>query len=145
MATRSDYLDGHLAVAAIRITEHRNRILPHEEDVAELLGWHIDHTRVILRSLRDKEIVAEVRSAHDIRLKVAQHLSLEDLDRGDGDGDEISQEMADFQAKVDAEQSALDELFEASQPPPSEKKTKLQEEYEQYRGHKARNPFADDA
>ncbi len=144
MAKSSEYTDGHLAVAAIRILEHRNRILPREEDVAELLGWHIDHTRVILRGLRDRKIIEEIRSAHDLRLKVGQHLDLEELDRDEEDADLIRREMAEFQAKIEAEQSALDELFQASQPPEHEQKTKLQREYERYRGHKPPNPFGDE-
>jgi hypothetical protein len=144
MAEHDEYREGHLVVAAVRILEYHNHILPREEDVAEFLQWHVDHARVVLRGLRDRGILEEVRSAHDLRLKIADHLELEKLERSQDIGDEIGREMAEFQSRVESEQNALDALFQAGQKSKREKKSKLEKEYESYRSAKPANPFGDE-
>lgn len=143
MAPTADYRDGHLVVAAIRILEHTRSVPPREEDVAELLQWHVDHARVVVRSLRELGIVEELKAAHEIRLKIRDHIALEELEQGEDLSDSMAREIAEFESRSSEKHEELDRLFGAAEPPKSEKKTKLQKEFESYRSRKPKDPFAD--
>lgn len=143
MAPKADYRDGHLVVAAIRVLEHVRGMPPREEDVAELLTWHVDHARVLVRALRDRGILSEVRAAHDIRLQIADHAALEELEKGEDLSESMAQEIAEFETRSSEKFGELDKLFQGDDPPPSEEKTKLEREYENYRTKRPKDPFGD--
>ena len=140
---KADYRDGHLVVAAIRVLEHTQRVPPREEDVAELLQWHVDHARVLVRALRDRGILSELKAAHEIRLQIADHGALEELERGEDLSESMAREIAEFESRSAEKFGELDELFQGDEPPKSEEKTKLQQEYENYRTKKPKDPFGD--
>jgi hypothetical protein len=114
MKTEAGYTEGHLVVAAIRVLENRMKRPPTVEEIAELLGFSVEWTGVLVAALRRSEIVTTVESAFTVRVEVRNHLPLEELSREDS-ATRLDAEMKEFAEKRRAEESQLDSLFSSGE------------------------------
>lgn len=81
MGERSEYIEGHLIVAAIRIHDHQQDSLPSLEEICTCLGLSREKGGQIVRRLEKLGIVLPVESAYGQRYAIGDHLKLEELPR----------------------------------------------------------------
>jgi len=119
------YSNAHLFVAAIRVFEHRHSAPPSLEDICKTLSFSIEKGNLLLRRLKDLQIIKAVEGSYGDRLFIHNHLKLEDIPRG-GEESRLDEELKKFQ---DAQKklSQKIELFRAEQ---TQKKKSLFSEME---------------
>lgn len=143
MASTS-YAQGHLLVAAIRVSEHLHQHPPKEEEIGDLLGWPLEKTAFLLRGLVEEGILARVGSAYDERYEIRDHSKLEGLPEDDGDMG-IAADIKEFEEKMARDQAKLANLFTEGDEPEKKKRIKsLDDDFNRFRGGKPKNPFGDD-
>jgi hypothetical protein len=81
MNERSEYKEGHLIVAAIRIHDHLKDSLPSLAEICTCLGLSREKGGQIVRRLEKQGIVMPVESAYGQRYAIGDHLKLEELPR----------------------------------------------------------------
>jgi len=102
--------EAHLIVAAIRILVHREGSAPRPDAIAEFLGIPPARLRILLASLQELGIIALVDSAFDTHVENRNHLAIEDL-ATTGRGDELREDLADFDRRKQAEAEKMAQLF----------------------------------
>ncbi len=135
-------LDGRLIVAAIRILEHRDQHPPTEEEIAALLDWHEDRTRVVTRELADFGALAAIRSPFEVRYKLQEELKVEELPVEPNVADDFAKEIEAFDERATEEADRIEKLLGSDQPPaPEPEKSALEEEFGEFRTRKPKDPF----
>ncbi len=135
-------LDGRLMVAAIRILEHREQHPPTENEIAALLDWHEDHTRVIARELEDFGALAAIRSPFEVRYKLQDALKVEELPVESDVADDFAQEIEAFDERATREQERVEKMLGTRQAPaPEPGESALEEELGEFRARKPTDPF----
>ena len=138
-------LDGRLIVAAIRILEHRDQHPPTEEEIAALLDWHEDRTRVVTRELADFGALAAIRSPFEVRYKLQEELKVEELPVEPNVADDFAKEIEAFDERATEEADRIEKLLGSDQPPaPEPEKSALEEEFGEFRTKKPKDPFGAD-
>jgi hypothetical protein len=138
------YSSSHLFVAAMRVFEHCNSSPPSLDDICKTLSFSIEKGNLLLRRLKELEIIDVVEGSYGDRIFIHDHLKLEDIPRGEEES-KLEEELKKFQAaqkklsqKVEsfqAEQAQKKESFQAEQAQKkkslfSEMEKKLKEELE---------------
>jgi hypothetical protein len=100
----------HLAVAAIRIAQHRGGRPPRPDEIAALLGWGDAETLVVLRQLVDFGVLHLHETPFEARFEVADHRKIEDLPRAEKEG-ELQEEVESFHRKSETRRKELDRMF----------------------------------
>jgi hypothetical protein len=139
--------DGELVVAAIRVLEHVGKHPPRETEIATLLRWHEDRTRVIVNSLTSHGILSVVRSAFDARYKLGDLGRMSDLPVDERAGDSIAREMADYDVRSREEAERIERMLggrPASSSGANPTLAGLEDEFGQFRRSKPKNPFGDE-
>jgi len=140
----TSYAQGHLLVAAVRVSEHLQQHPPKEAEISELLGWPLEKTTFLLRGLVEEGILARVGSAYDERYEIRDHQKLEELPEDDGDLG-IAADIKAFEEKMAADQAKLETLFVEGEEPEKKKRIKsLGDDFDHFQGGKPKNPFGDD-
>lgn len=135
--------DGQLIVAAIRILEHREQHPPTEQEIAALLRWHEDRTRVIARELEDFGAVAAIRSPFEVRYKLQDPARVDELPAESTVSDDFAREIEAFDERATEEQERIEKLLGADKPKPVEpSKSALEDEFGQFKSRKPRDPFS---
>jgi hypothetical protein len=143
MASTS-YSQGHLLVAAIRVSEHLHQHPPQEQEISDLLGWPLEKTAFLLRGLVEDGILARVGTAYEERYEIRDHGKLELLPEDDVDLG-IAADIKAFEEKKAQDQAKLANLFTDGDEPEKKKRIKdLDQDFQRFRGGKPRNPFGDD-
>ncbi|RKZ10276.1 hypothetical protein DRQ53_05000 [bacterium] len=137
--------DGHLIVAAIRILEHLEEHPPTEEEIAALLRWHEDKTRVITRELADLGALAAIRSPFEVRYKLQDPARVDELPASSNVSDDFAREIEAFDERATAEQERIEEMLGSAQPKPEDpSKAALEDEFGDFKGRKPKDPFGGD-
>jgi len=135
--------DGQLIVAAIRILEHREQHPPTEQEIAGLLRWHEDRTRVIARELEDFGAVSAIRSPFEVRYKLQDPGKVEELPAQSTVSDDFAREIEAFDERATEEQERIEKMLGADQPKPAEpSKSALEDEFGKFKSRKPQDPFA---
>ena len=121
MAESVTYEQGHLMAAAIRVLENRLGHPPTEEEIAELIGLSREWVGVLVAELDRLGVLMAVDNAFTRRVEIRNHLGLEDLTL-EKDTASLSQEMAEFTKKRQAEEERLGEMFSRGDPQGRQKK-----------------------
>lgn len=140
-ATRSDYEDGHLLVAAVRILAHREGRPPSVEEAADAIGFSREMCYHLVRRLAALGIVRLVETPFEARLVVEDHTRLEEIPR-DQAGPAIASEFETFRARHEEKQRQLDRLFGegAAEKKKKERVTSLEEKFKQFRANRTYRP-----
>jgi len=92
------YTEAHLFVAAIRILQHQQSILPSLEGVCKMIDISIESGHTIVRSLERLGIIEVLEDPYSIKLSVADHLAIEKIE-GHEEENSLAKELEVFQAK----------------------------------------------
>ncbi|MBW2412146.1 MAG: hypothetical protein JRF72_20290 [Deltaproteobacteria bacterium] len=119
------YSNAHLTVAAIRICEHRNSTPPSLEEICDTLSFSIEKVSLILRRLKEMDIIDVVKGSYGDRFFIRDHLKLEDIPRGQEEN-KLEEELKKFQDT----QKALSQKVESFKAEQAKKKKDLFSEME---------------
>ena len=119
------YSTAHLTVAAIRVFEHQHATPPSLEDICDTLSFSIEKGSLILRKLKELEIIDVVKGSYGDRFFIRDHLRLEDIPRGQKEN-KLEEELKKFQDT----QKALSQKVESFQAEQAQKKKDLFSEME---------------
>ena len=119
------YANAHLTVAAIRICEHRNSTPPSLEEICDALSFSIEKASLILRRLKEMDIIDVVKGSYGDRFFIRDHLKLEDIPRGQEEN-KLEEELKKFQDT----QKALSQKVESFKAEQAKKKKDLFSEME---------------
>jgi len=137
--------DGELVVAAIRILEHLAKHPPTDGEIATLLKWHEDRTRVIARELEEFGALAAIRSPFEVRYKLRDPARVAELPAESTVSDDFAREIEAFDERATAEQERIEKMLGADQPRPAPPaKSGLEDEFGAFKSRKPSNPFGDD-
>lgn len=135
-------VDGQLVVAAIRVLEHLAEHPPTEQEIATLLRWHEDRTRVIARELAEFGALAAIRSPFEVRYKLQDPARVEELPATSTVSDDFAREIEAFDERATAEQERIEKLLGSDQPRPVDPgKSALEDEFGDFKGRKPKDPF----
>jgi hypothetical protein len=133
--TRPDREQAHLVVAAVRVLSHKEARPPSSEEVAKLLDMSPELTRVVIRHIVEFGILSEVADAYEVRLEVADHQKLEELEAGGGTA--MKDEMKSFSNQRREKQEKLKKQFAEDLEGKHKKRfSKLEEDLKNFRGDK---------
>jgi len=90
------YMEAHLAVAALRVLEHRDPQPPSVDDISEMLGYSLEKGNRLCRKLIELGILELIEGAYGTRLSIVDHLKIEDIPRGAPE-DRLNEELKRFQ------------------------------------------------
>ena len=119
------YSNAHLTVAAIRVCEHRNSTPPSLEEICGTLSFSIEKVSLILRRLKEMDIIKVVKGSYGDRFFISDHLKLEDIPRGQEEN-KLEEELKKFQDT----QKALSQKVESFKAEQAKKKKDLFSEME---------------
>ena len=137
--------DGELLVAAIRILEHREKHPPTDQEIAAILKWHEDRTRVIARELEDFGAVAAIRSPFEVRYKLQDPARVAELPAESTVSDDFAREIEAFDERATAEQERIEKMLGSDQPKPAQPaKSGLENEFGDFKSKKPKDPFSGD-
>ena len=119
------YSNSHLFVAAIRIFVHRNSSPPSLNDICKTLSFSIEKGNLLLRRLKELEIIDVVEGSYGDRIFIRNHLKLEDIPSGEEEN-KLEEELKKFQAT----QKKLSQKVESFQAEQAQKKKSLFSEME---------------
>jgi hypothetical protein len=127
MQKKSDdlYSNSHLFVAAIRVFEHRNSSPPSLDDICKTLSFSIEKGNLLLRRLKELEIIDVVEGSYGNRIFIRNHLKLEDIPSGEEES-KLEEDLKKFQAA----QKKLSQKVESFQAEQAQKKKNLFSEME---------------
>jgi len=124
--TQSDlYSEAHLAVAAIRILEHRHSRPPSIDEVCECLAFSLEKGNQICRKLHEMEVIRLFDGAFGTRITIGDHLKLEEISREEEE-DRLADELRRFQES----RKQITQKVESIQAEQAEKKKSLFAELE---------------
>ena len=89
------YSNAHLTVAAIRVCEHRHSTPPSLEEICDTLSFSIEKGSLILRKLKEMDIIDVVKGSFGDRFFIRNHLKLEDIPRGQEEN-KLEEELKKF-------------------------------------------------
>jgi len=101
---------GHLAVAALRVIEHREVRPARAEEIAAMLGWGLEETLVVLRGLVDAGVLRMNETPFEVRFERSDHLKLESLPE-EGEEAALEEEVADFQRRSRTRREELERML----------------------------------
>lgn len=137
--------DGELVVAAIRILEHRDQHPPTDQEIAAILKWHEDRTRVIARELEDFGALAAILSPFEVRYKLQEPSKVAELPAESTVSDDFAREIEAFDERATAEQERIEKMLGSDQPKPVEpSKSGLEDEFGDFKSKKPTDPFGGD-
>lgn len=113
MKTRDLYTEAHLAVAAIRVLEHRQDTPPSIEAIGDLLSFSVEHTNLICKRLAQMGVLKIAEGPFGTRLFVQDHQLLETIPKGETGGP-LKDAIEAFQASRKNHDSQI-ESFKAKQ------------------------------
>jgi hypothetical protein len=119
------YSNAHLTVAAIRVCEHRHSTPPSLEEICDILSFSIEKGSLILRKLKEMDIIDVVKGSYGDRFFIRDHLKLEDIPRGQQEN-KLEEELKKFQDS----QKALSQKVESFKAEQAQKKKNLFSEME---------------
>ena len=119
------YSNAHLTVAAIRVCEHRHSTPPSLEEICDTLSFSIEKASLILRRLKEMDIIDVVKGSYGDRFFIRDHLKLEDIPRGQEEN-KLEEELKKFQDT----QKALSQKVESFKAEQAKKKKDLFSEME---------------
>ena len=119
------YSNAHLTVAAIRICEHRHSTPTSLEEICDTLSFSIEKVSLILRRLKEMDIIEVVKGSYGDRFYICDHLKLEDIPRGHEEN-KLEEELKKFQDT----QKALSQKVESFKAEQAKKKKDLFSEME---------------
>ena len=119
------YSSAHLTVAAIRVCEHLHSAPPSLEDICDTLSFSIEKGSLILRKLKELDIIDVVKGSYGDRFFIRNHLKLEDIARGQ-DENKLEEELIKFQDT----QKALSQKVESFKAEQAQKQKDLFSEME---------------
>jgi hypothetical protein len=119
------YSSSHLFVAAIRVFAHRNSSPPSLDDICKTLSFSIEKGNLLLRRLKDLEIIDVVEGSYGDRIFIRDHLKLEEIPRGEEES-KLEEELKKFQAA----QKKLSQKVESFKAEQAQKKKSLFSEME---------------
>ena len=119
------YSNAHLTVAAIRVCEHRHSTPPSLEEICDTLSFSIEKGSLILRKLKEMDIIDVVKGSFGDRFFIRNHLKLEDIPRGQEEN-KLEEELKKFQDT----QKALTQKIESFKAEQARKKKDLFSEME---------------
>ena len=119
------YSNAHLTVAAIRVCEHRHSTPPSLEEICDTLSFSIEKGSLILRKLKEMDIIDVVKGSFGDRFFIRDHLKLEDIPRGQEEN-KLEEELKKFQDT----QKALTQKIESFKAEQARKKKDLFSEME---------------
>jgi hypothetical protein len=132
----------HLAVAAIRIAQHRGGRPPRPDEIASLLGWGDAETLVVLRQLVDFGVLRLHETPFEARFEVVDHLKLEELPAQENEG-ELQEEVESFHRKTETRRKELDQMFSSGELERRKKKEmeELERQFSEFKKKKPRPPI----
>jgi hypothetical protein len=132
----------HLAVAAIRVAQHRGGRPPRPDDITLLLGWGDAETLVVLRQLVDFGVLRLHETPFEARFEVIDHRRIEDLPLADREG-ELQEEVETFHRKTETRRKELDKMFSSGEMERRKKKEmeELEKQFSEFRKKKPRPPI----
>ena len=119
------YSNAHLTVAAIRVCEHRHSTPPSLKEICDTLSFSIEKGSLILRKLKEMNIIDVVKGSYGDRYFIRNHLKLEDIPRGQKEN-RLEEELKKFQDT----QKALTQKVESFKADQDQKKKDLFSEME---------------
>ena len=102
--------NGHLAVAAIRILRHREGRPPTPQEVAALLGWTEEETRVVLRGLSSAGILSVHETPFEIRFEITAHEKVDALP-AEASKEALESEVENFRQRALTKQEQLERML----------------------------------
>jgi hypothetical protein len=132
----------HLAVAAIRIAQHRGGRPPRADEIAALVGWGDAETLVVLRQLVDFGVLLMHETPFEARFEVEDHRKIEALPEAEKEG-ELQEEVDSFHRKSKSRQKVLDEMFSTGELEKRKKKEmeELEKQFSEFKKKKTRPPL----
>jgi len=119
------YSSSHTFVAAIRVFAHCNSSPPSLDDICKMLSFSIEKGNLLLRRLKELEIIDVVEGTYGDRIFIHDHLKLEEIPRGEEES-KLEEELKKFQAT----QKKLSQKIESFQAEQAQKKKSLFSEME---------------
>ena len=136
--------DAHLLLAGVRVLAHRLGRGPTPEELAELLGSAESQVRLQAAALQDLGAIALVSSAYETHLEVRDHLTVEQLEAGEGPA--IGDDLRAFDVRKREEAEKLAHLFDSGEHE-KQRQDQLQQmddDLRDFRRRKPRTPFGED-
>ena len=119
------YSSSHLFVAAIRVFAYCNSSPPSLDDICKTLSFSIEKGNLLLRRLKELEIIDVVEGSYGDRIFIRNHLKLEDIPSGEEEN-KLEEELKKFQAT----QKKLSQRVESFKAEQAQKKKSLFSEME---------------
>lgn len=104
------YTEAHLITAAIRLLHHNKGSQPSVDDVGRLLEVSVEHCLSVSRKLAAAGILELIEEPFGVRLMIADHLKIEELDRKEPDKDSLSRDLERFMAKKKQESKKIETI-----------------------------------
>lgn len=104
---------GHLLAAAVRVLRHRSGRPPQPQEIAKLLDWGEEQTRVVMRGLVDAGILRMHETPFEVRLEILDHRKLEELP--EQEGDELQAEVDAFRRTDRSRKEKLEQMFDSGE------------------------------
>ena len=120
------YSEAHLFVAAIRVLKFQKQSPPDIADVSSMLELSVEAALASCRKLEKLNIIEIAEDPFSIKLSVADHLEIENLEREDKGQDNLSKELEAFMQK----KKDMDKKVEAIQADLQKKKQDLHNDIE---------------
>ncbi|MFC1573085.1 hypothetical protein ACFL6M_05745 [Candidatus Eisenbacteria bacterium] len=102
----------HLAVAAVRVIQHRQGRPPEPAEISEMLGWGSEETHVVLRGLVDAGIVTMHKTPFEAHYEISDHLKIEELP-AEADREKLRDEVDAFHERSKSKQQKMEELLKS--------------------------------
>ncbi len=107
----SQYEQGHLIVAAVRLFTYKKREMPTAEDISDLTGFPLEVTFHLCNQLLRLGALKLVTGAFKDRYCLSEHLKIEELPKV-VDREEMVREIEKFRAKRVDRQKKIEEMFD---------------------------------
>ena len=118
------YQKGHLVAAAVRLHSHLHGTPPTPEQIGELLKMNREQVHFLVNKLAEIGAVLVAEGSFGVRVMLAEHLKLEELE-GHDLTPSIEDEVAAFKAAQNQRNEQLQKLFDKDHV--DEEKKKLQD------------------
>jgi hypothetical protein len=124
----------HLAIAAIRVLDHRMGKPPRPADIAQLLGWTVEETLAVARGLADAGIVQLHETPFEIRVNLRDHLKIESLPI-EAEKAALRGEVDEFKRKSRQRKDEIDRLFGSAERDQKKRKEldDLEKDFQEFR------------
>ena len=128
---------GHLAVAALRVAQHRESRPARADEIAALLGWGHEETLVVLKALVDAGVLRMHETPFEVRFELVDHMKLETLPE-EGEEPVLEEEVADFHRRTKSRREEMERMFREGEVDKQRKKKveDLEAQFDQFRKKK---------